>query len=468
MSVPNVLAFAGVQHERLRAHLFPGDGLEAAAILLCSRTSGPRVRLLVREILIVPYNACRVRRRDFLAWPGDYIEAALEQAEAGDLTIVLIHSHPSGFFAFSTMDDQSDFEVMRSLLANHGEFHASAIMTSDGAVRARFYDRSFQAQPIDLVTVANHDLQYWWARDAASDTPTQRPMAFSGAMTKELGGLTAAVIGISGTGSVVAEQLCRLGFGSVKHIDFDVVEFKNLNRILNSTIADAHMRRPKAEMFAEAVARYRGVGIAEAIPLSILSRSAVISASQSDVLFCCPDSLEARQILDLIASAFVLPLFDVGVVIPVRNASGTQAIGDVCGRIDYVQPGRSSLRDRGVYTPESLRAEYLRRNAPEAHRAELEAGYFKGAVEEAPAVISLNMRAAAACVNEFIARAYPFRHQPNELYARTQFSLAACEEEHVPETEFVASAYTSILGRGSQEPLLGLPLLASPLRREAA
>jgi len=35
MSGPQVLAFAGTQHEQLRAHLFPGDGLEAAAVLLC-------------------------------------------------------------------------------------------------------------------------------------------------------------------------------------------------------------------------------------------------------------------------------------------------------------------------------------------------------------------------------------------------------------------------------------------------
>lgn len=170
----------------------------------------------------------------------------------------------------------------------------------------------------------------------------------------------------------------------------------------------------------------------------------------------------------MIAAAYLIPLFDVGVVIPTRQAGGTRAIADVCGRIDYVQPGRSSLKDRGVYTPESLRAEYLRRNAPESHQQELEAGYIRGAIEEAPAVISLNMRAASACVNEFIARAYPFRHEPNERYARTQFSLAACEEEYLPEDTFEALAYTHLLGTGSQEPLLGLPFLAGPVQAGVA
>jgi len=57
------------------------------------------------------------------------------------------------------------------------------------------------------------------------------------------------------------------------------------------------------------------------------------------------DCLEARHVADLIATAFLLPLFDVGVVIPVRDAGGAPAIGDVWGRIDYVQPGRSTLQD---------------------------------------------------------------------------------------------------------------------------
>jgi hypothetical protein len=468
MNAPTVLALAGVQHERLRAHLFPGDGLEAAAIVLCSRTSSPRIRLLARNIVLVPHEACRVRRTDFICWPGDYIEAALDRAEAEDLSVILMHSHPGGLFAFSAADDDSDQAVMSSLIENHGCFHGSAIMVPTGAVRARTYDRELRAHPIELVTVAGHDLHYWWEEDAALGARFKRPLAFTSDMSRELKRLTAGFIGVSGTGSINAEQGCRLGFGRAKLIDFDKVELKNLNRILNSMLRDAQAQRPKVHAFADAVRGYRGEGVAQAIPLSILTRDAVIEASQCDVLFCSVDCLEARQIADLIAMAFLLPLFDVGVVIPIRDARGTPAIGDVCGRIDYVQPGRSTLQDRGVYSPESLRAEYLRRTAPDAHRAEQDAGYIPGLIDEAPAVITLNMRAAAACMNEFIARAYPFRHEPNERYARTLFSLAACEEEFTAESAFVASGNSALLGRGSLEPLLGLPFLVLTPKSEAA
>jgi hypothetical protein len=101
---------------------------------------------------------------------------------------------------------------------------------------------------------------------------------------------------------------------------------------------------------------------------------------------CCFDTLEACQLADLIAAAFLVPLIDVAVTIPVRKVGAGVAIADVCGRIDYVQPGRSTLGDRGFYTREGLRAEYLRKATPDAHRQELEAGYTKGLIEEAPSV----------------------------------------------------------------------------------
>lgn len=460
MIAPRALALAGVQHERLRAHLFPGDGLEAAAVLLCSQTAGSSPRLMVQEILEVPHEVCRLRRPDFLAWPGEFIERALDRAEPSNLTLVLMHSHPGAQFEFSTLDDTSDQELMRSALENHGDFHCSAIMVPDGAIRARYYGRDLNARPIELVTVVGDDILLWWAVDAVLGIPTSRPMAFTSDMTAELNRLTAMVIGVSGTGSLAAEQALRLGFKQVKLVDFDRMELKNINRIVNSKTVDAKAARLKVEMFAEAGAEFRGSDAVEAIPHSILTRKAVLAASQCDVLFSCVDSLEARQVLDLIGATFLLPLFDVGVSIPTRTSRAKIAIGDVCGRIDYVQPGRSTLGDRGVYTPESLRAEYLRQNAPDAHRAELDAGYLKGMIEEAPSVISLNMRASAALMNEFIARTYPFRHEPNACFARTRFSLAAAEEEYFPEGSFQTRSSTS-LGRGQQEPLLGLPCLAA-------
>jgi hypothetical protein len=447
------LTIAGETHRRLREHLFPGDDHEAAAIALCAQIPGPRVRYLVRQLLLVPYADC-VRTRDAITWPGAWLERAIDLAEAEGLMILLIHSHPGGMLAFSTVDDNSDRIVMPCLAAAVPRPHGSAIMTGEGALLARTYGNGFGPTSIELVMVVSDDIEFWW-RDAPRK---KRPLAFTSAMTAELSRLTAVIVGTSGTGSIMVEQASRLGFGRIIAIDFDVMKLRNLNRILNAKLSDALKERLKVEMLAEAIDAVHGYKVLDPVPLNINKREAVLAASQGDVLFSCVDTFEGRHFCDLMAAAFLMPLVDVGVTIPVRETNDGHAIADVCGRVDYVQPGGSTLLDREVWTPAKLSAEYLKNADEAAHREQVQAGYMPGLAEEAPSVIALNMRAASAAMMEFIARAYPFRLDPNRNYARTLFSLAAMDEDYFAEDRFTR-ADSPRFARGDVEPLLGLPSL---------
>jgi len=409
-------------HTRLRDHLFPGDGKEAASLLVCTRVPGPRVRLLAKELITVPHAACGERTPHSLNWPGRYIEEAIDKAQDERLAIILLHSHPTGYADFSDTDDASDAAVVPCIFEAHGNMHGSAVMLPSGAIFGRMYDSGGRITPIDLVTVAGHNLEFWWRDDIAN--ASQRPMAFTSAMTRELGRLTACVVGISGTGSIIAESVCRLGFARVIGIDHDHVEDKNLNRILNTAKRDAQQKRAKVEAFAERANQYRDEPYFDGIEENLLTREAVIAAAQADVVFCCVDTHRGRMVADRLAAAFLLPLLDVGVLIPTRKHGQLCAVAEVMGRIDYVRPGGSSLADRKVYTPATLQAEALAESDPNAHQEQVRAGYIDGVAEQAPSVIALNMRASSACVMEFIARAYPFRHEPNRMYSRTQFMLA--------------------------------------------
>ena len=278
-------------------------------------------------------------------------------------------------------------------------------------------------------------------------------------MSDCLARLVVVIVGVSGTGSIVAEQAARLGFGKIILIDHDHVEHKNLNRILNSTIEDAVFTKPKVDMFAQAIARMRGDNVAMAINDSLATRKAVLLAAEADVIFSCVDTKEARMIADRLAAAFLMPLFDVGVSIPsYKAADGRDTIVDVAGRIDYIRPGGPTLGDREVYTPESLQTEYLQRTNKQAYETQVDLGYIKGIQEEAPSVITLNMRAASACVSEFIARAFPFREEANTSYARTRFSLSGCDEDYYSE-DFWPARVNPLLASADSEPLLGIPAL---------
>lgn len=452
----STLRFAGTDHARAQDHLFPGDGLEAAVILICS-PAGPRRRAyVVRDMLLVPHADCAVRTETRLTWPGAAIEDAIDRAEVHGDTLILLHSHPGGMFDFSPIDDASDAAIMPGLFAAIAARHGSAIMTPDGAVRARTYEAGGAAENIDLVVVAGDDIRLFWADRAPGDRPL---LAFTSDMTRELGHLSAFVVGVSGTGSLIAEQACRMGFGEVGLSDPDHVEHKNLNRIVNATREDADDAALKVKMFSQAARRFAPDLETRVFATSILDRDAILAAGEADVLFCCVDSHQGRQICDLIATAFGIPLIDMGVQILLRETAGDgHRIGGVYGRIDYVQPGGSTLEDRQVFTPASLLAEHLAEVAPEQHAAQLKEGYIKGRAEEAPSVIALNMRAASAAMMEFVARVWPFRTEPNRSYARTVFDLAGMEEDHTAEDAFARTS-DPLAGSGEREPLLGLPIL---------
>jgi len=83
--------------------------------------------------------------------------------------------------------------------------------------------------------------------------------------------------------------------------------------------------------------------------------------------------------------------------------------------------------------------------------------------DEAPGVIALNMRAASACVIEFLARLFPFREFPNETRARSIFMLAEGDEDNFAESRFAATERFP-LAVGLTDPLLGLPALGERRR----
>ena len=459
MNRGSTLVMAGVDHDRVMDHLFPGDGKEAAAILVCTRMCGDQLKLLVREIHLVPHESC-VREIDRLTWPSAVLDRWLDRSADGEISLILIHSHPNGYPNFSLLDDASDGELMPYLHPYghadqvRGLWHGTAIMLPSGGVKCRLYGEEMRPHPVDLVAIYGHDLRLCW--NAAPDAAP--PLAFSEAMREELSRLSIAVIGISGTGSVVAEQLLRMGVGELIVIDDDRVELKNLNRILNTVAADADTRRFKVDVFKDAAEGINPAARIKALSLRIGTLEAIEATAEADIIFSCVDSFGGRHIADRLAAAMIQPLFDVGVSIPVYHPDGKTEISNVSGRVDYVQPGGSSLGDRRVYTPELLAAEEMRERDPERYAQQVGEGYMPGSNEEAPSVITVNMRAASAVVQEFLARRYRYRVDPNARYARTKFDLATEEHDYFSEESFNATPNVYV-ARGLESPLLGLPAL---------
>src|SRR5437879_8706512 len=158
--------------------------------------------------------------------------------------------------------------------------------------------------------------------------------------------LSVAVVGCSGTGSLVVEQLARLGVGRLVLVDADLVQEKNLNRVLNTGKEDVYLGKAKVFALASAIAR---MGLGQEVlplPLNLVSPRAVREVAACDVVFGCTDGAEARHVLNRLATFYSLPYFDVGVRL---DADGSGGISNISGAVHYLQPGGSSLLSRGAY-----------------------------------------------------------------------------------------------------------------------
>jgi hypothetical protein len=457
--VPVTLAVSGKHHTQLMHHLFPGDGKEAVAIALCGRASSDRrISLLVRDVLPIPYEACRVRTPYRVTWSPNAMIPALTRAMNEHLAVVKIHSHPNGYADFSETDDISDRELFDSIYGWLGTdaSQASLIMLPGGKLIGRSIHPEGLGSPLDEIRVAGDEFQFWRSSEKNEDLPehaTRIVQTFGEATYQQLRSLRVGVVGCSGTGSVIVEQSARNCVGELVLVDPDIVELKNLNRILNSTRNDADSGVAKTEVMRRAVGSMCLNTTVQAFNKDIFSPDVVHALSTCDVLFGCVDSIDGRHILNKLATYYLIPYIDMGVRI---DADPTGGVQQMCGVIHTLQPGGSSLMSRGLYNSQTLSDALMRRNDPVTYARREDEGYIRGARVDQPAVISLNMQVAATAFNEFLARLHPYRVDANSQFATRRIVLsdpAASVDE--PEGESCAT-FSGNIGLGDQDPPLGM------------
>lgn len=447
------LTLTGAQSDLLAAHLFPADGCEAVALLLCGRSAViGRHRLLVQKIVVVPHEDCSIRTPDRVTWPTSYLEPLLVEAAKKGAAIVKIHGH-RGYDQFSAVDDAADRELFPSVYAwtDTGP-HGSAIMMDDGRIFGRVVDVEGRFSPMALVNIVGDDLKFFFheGHGKVESFGTRVAQAFGSGTYALLRRLKIAVVGCSGTGSPVIEQLARNCVGSLVLVDPDHIEAKNLNRILNSTAQDAASAAAKVDVQARAI-RAMGMGTSlETYRADLFDPEVVRAIAGCDIVFGCMDSVDGRHLLNKLATFYLLPYFDLGVKL---EADGTGGVNQVCGSVHYLKPGGSSLLSRGVYAMEQVRAAGLYRTDRAAYKAQLGLGYIRGVAEDRPAVIQLNSLIASFAVNELLARLHPYRLDPNADYAVHRISLSHGIYENCDDGES-CPALAKHVGRGDVTPLL--------------
>jgi len=459
------LRISGYHHEILKHHLLHIDGKEAVAVALCGRFSEPKTEiLLVYDLTLIPYNECYSRENDVLHWSTNKIQHYFEKIGNTNLALLKIHSHPGGYDKFSRTDDVSDNEFFDSAFgwSLNDKPHASAIMLPEGKIFGRFFFNDLHHEPIDKILIAGDIIQKFTKLKKTNneDFALRTIQTFGERTYQNLSELSVGVVGCSGTGSPVIEQLVRLGIGKLMLVDPDIVEKKNLNRILNTTMRDAKGGKAKVSVLAESIKK---IGLGTIVDLSKVNLYDDIETLKAlikcDVIFGCMDSVDGRHLLNQLCSFYLLPYFDLGVKL---EANGSNGIKQICGSVHYIQPCKSSLLTRGVYTIDDLRASSQFRKNPIEFENLKKNSYIKNINVNNPAVISVNMQIASHAVNEFLNRIHPFKSEHPSYYAGSTIDITEGYIVNSNEAEFEIDSYLKKKsGRGDMIPFVEMPEIFS-------
>lgn len=401
------------------------EPVETCAALLCSH--GVDGRVIVRDGDAVPDEAYSGRTEIAAELEPRFLVEVANRARAAGCGLLLAHTHPQvdGIPTFSEEDDTGE-RAMGPYLTQRlrGQPLMALLIGGDGA-RARHLGSNTQI-PVwsvgaDLVRVAGTTSG---AASPVEERYDRQVRAFGAAGQLAVASLKVCVVGVGGTGSVLVQQLARLGVSDFVLIDPDRLETTNLNRVVGSKPSD--IGRPKVEVARDAIIATNPLANVHAVVGDVLDIPNALLVAGADFAVACTDSHASRALICQVAYQHHVPSIDVGVAIGVASGKVTH----VTGRVQMLSPGLPCLLCTEALDGDRIRMDLMSSDQRAADP------YFDGEGEPQPAVISLNSTMSSLATTMFLSAVAGVpaaaRHQSYDARSGTVRPVAATARDGCP------------------------------------
>lgn len=166
----------------------------------------------------------------------------------------------------------------------------------------------------------------------------------------------AAIVGLCGGGSHVAQQMAHIGVGHFANFDHDVGENTNLNRMVGLTEADVASSKPKTEIIRRLIHAVNANATVVDITAKWQTKHELLR--DCTAIVGCVDSYSERDQLERYARRYLVPYIDVGM--DVHGEPGRHAIS---GQVILSLPGHPCMRCMGFLNERLLTEEARRYDA---------------------------------------------------------------------------------------------------------
>lgn len=426
--------------EALSAALL-GYDVERCAVLFVTQVAGAGgVRLLVREMQFPDesdYASCGPLDAELRP---DFVARVTKRGKRDGLGIVFVHSHLGDAPPrFSERDRVGEERLARFLGCRHQSVTHAALVVSSGGMHAHVLGSAEELRVISLGATRDIVSAPYDERSESSDIFDRQVRLIGAQGQAALESLAVAVVGLGGTGSLVAQHLSHFGVKAFTLIDADVVEATNLNRVANSAPADVGL--PKVDVAARYIQRLRPDASIQSVRDDIMRTDVARKLLTADLIFGCTDSHGSRAVLQQVAYQYLIPCIDMGVVI-----ARTEVDPRIFGRVQLLAPGLACLVCSNLLDPLQVRWDMMTAYERQADP------YFPGSGDPAPAVMSLNGTVVSLAMTMFLSVVAGFPSPARHLlYDAVTSTLRAVRWE--PEQACYICSRSGSLARGESWPL---------------
>jgi molybdopterin/thiamine biosynthesis adenylyltransferase len=413
----------------------PRDAFEGerAGFLLCGVARlNDRTVLLARVWRAIPTHK-RLHVAGYgLSWTADHNAAILDEADAANAVPVLVHRHdPRWVIGFSHLDRLAGDQLLSSLSRLVGGRIAGSVVLNDREAEGLFWENGALSGGLaELRSVGVPILRRGRAESRSSKVRPRlhrQTLAIGPEADAALTSTCIAVVGLSGGGSHVVQQVAHQGFGAVILIDDETVEETNRGRLVGSLHTDDGRLKTK-------VMRRLIKGIDPSIrvvevPHRTSEPAGIEALKQADIVVACVDRFRDRAQISDLCRRYLIPLIDVGMTIRSDGGRLVQATGQVT----LTLPGAPCLRCTPLVS-DAVLAKEEREQPPGYDQNQYATG--------APQVVSMNGLVASQAANLALAVAtgYTSRQELNEggwwqydaLEGRLDFTALSVRRPHCP------------------------------------
>lgn len=352
-------------HKIAARHLLRSDRQEDLCFALWFPSQGHTRRTALIWKLILPNSGDR-KIHGNASFTGQYFERAIGEAVKTGAGLALMHSHPGpGWQGMSLDDINAERNHAAASKGATGLPIVGLTIGTDGAWSARFWEktkpRTYERFWCESVRVVGDALNITFMEQLIPVPKFKKNLertisAWGHKKQAVLSRLKIGIVGLGSVGSILSEALARMGVSHVKLIDFDFIEYVNLDRTLHAYEDDSLTGRAKVAIAADAFRRSATSEKATVEPIewSVVEESGFRDALDCDILFSCVDRPWPRSVLNFIAYTHLIPVVDGGIAIQTKP-NGTMRNADWKSHI--VGPGRKCLECLGQYDSGLVSAE---------------------------------------------------------------------------------------------------------------